>query len=470
MTGGGGAIYVSGFLTETVVTVANSLFYRNRAENGGAIYNLFSQVNIDDSYISLNWATESGGGLYGIFNGQFEIDGTTISDNTAETVRGGGVYIREGSGATVTNSTISTNLAAGANGTADDAGNGGGIYVGAISAMTNTLSLNNVTVVGNNAAGSGGGIDFNRLDSGDQITLTNTILAGNSDTGGYPDCYDNETTGYTLTLDGYNLLGGASGDVCGEAAGASDLSLETLGLTIADVISADGLVDNGGVTAGSSLGVMAVVPTHALANGSPAVDAGNNVRCMTVDQRGFPRPVDHDGNGEVVCDIGAFEAGQAIFKLFLPIVQKPGVPDLVVESVTLSADDVEIVIKNQGTGPTSTDFWVDIYINPDQPPTLVNETWEVYGGEGIVWGISGISIGPDETVTLNLSSVYFSEEHSNFSGTIALGAQMYAHADAANVSTAHGNVWEDHELSGGAYNNIISFTATTAVSAADKAE
>lgn len=58
-------------------------------------------------------------------------------------------------------------------------------------------------------------------------------------------------------------------------------------------------------TGDAGLGVFAgeIVP---LLRTSPAIDAGNNSACSPFDQRGLPR-VDGNGDGEVVCDIGAAE-------------------------------------------------------------------------------------------------------------------------------------------------------------------
>jgi hypothetical protein len=48
--------------------------------------------------------------------------------------------------------------------------------------------------------------------------------------------------------------------------------------------------------------------THTLLAGSKAVDGGDNTGCPATDQRGFLRPQDGNGDGNAVCDIGAFEA------------------------------------------------------------------------------------------------------------------------------------------------------------------
>ena len=57
---------------------------------------------------------------------------------------------------------------------------------------------------------------------------------------------------------------------------------------------------------------------------SPVIDLGNNTGCPATDQRGIARPIDGDGNGVAVCDIGAVEYNPAVdrIKLWLPAIKK----------------------------------------------------------------------------------------------------------------------------------------------------
>ncbi|MCB8928549.1 MAG: cadherin-like domain-containing protein [Ardenticatenaceae bacterium] len=153
------------------------------------------------------------------------------------------------------------------------------------------------------------------------------------------------------------------------------------------------------------------------------------------------------------------------YETYLPIVTNnvTYAPDLVVTAMTVTANGVEVLITNQGETAVTDDFWVDVYIDPDTPPTGVNQTWETQGGEGLVWGVTNITLNPGETLLLNQSSPYYVPDLSSFSGSIATGTAVYAQVDSANVNTAFGNVLETHEILGNPYNNIMMVTAPTPV-------
>jgi hypothetical protein len=161
-----------------------------------------------------------------------------------------------------------------------------------------------VTIAGNSAnidgvaSGSGGGV---YADAGVNVHMANSILADNDR--GFLVITDDDCLGEIMS-ENYNLLETAAGCI---------LSGVTYANISGDPLLAD-LADNGGPTL-----------TQRLLPGSPAIDAGNHNDCTTpgsaiisADQRGQPRHQDGDDDGNVRCDMGAYEA--AYFYVRLPVV------------------------------------------------------------------------------------------------------------------------------------------------------
>jgi len=255
------------------VTVSNSTISGNSDAEGGGIYTGFGTLTVSNSTISGNSATSGAGG--GIHNtvGTLTVSNSTLSGNSANDgadgafSKGGGIYNYRGT-ATVSNSTLSGNNAAGV---------GGGIYSEGDGQGTGKLEVSNSTFSGNSNNGPfsfGGGSIHNELGT---ATLKNTIVAKS------PSASGENCGGITITNGGYNLDSGTS---CGFPTRNSSKN-PLLGT----------LADNGGPT-----------KTHALLEGSPAIDKGNSFGATT-DQRGLPRPsnfvdIVNAGDGS---DIGAFE-------------------------------------------------------------------------------------------------------------------------------------------------------------------
>ena len=131
-------------------------------------------------------------------------------------------------------------------------------------------------------------------------------------------------------------------------------------------------------------------------------------------------------------------------------------PDLVVESITIEAETVEVVIANQGQKavPAETAFWVDLYVNPTAVPQL-NDSWQNLGDEGIAWGVTGTLLTPGAALTLTLNDTYFMPSLSNYPGEPAPGSVIYVQVDSINTQTTYGAVREEHEITGEPYNNVM---------------
>jgi hemolysin type calcium-binding protein len=319
----GGAIHTAANLTLTDVALTNNTVSADGggaqatvSAEGGAIRNL-GQLTIVQSKLTGNTAEATGatsqasayGG--GIINyGTLTLDRATLDSNTAaaslsgsNTNPNGGAIMNFGT-LTISRSTVSNNTASGTG--APDGSNGasGGAINNSNDATNVNIDIDRSTISGNTATtpegnGQGGGIEVfgaassqitsstiahNTADSGSNLVafaethLKNTIV---SNPGGPDNCLGSPTS------DGYNLT-----DTTCSFTGTGDQQN-------ADPML-QALAANGGPT-----------KTHALKDGSDAIDQGLSSLGETVDQRGQPRPVNYPGianpAGGDGTDVGAFE-------------------------------------------------------------------------------------------------------------------------------------------------------------------
>ncbi len=259
----GGGIRVGSALTLTTSRVTDNT---TSAGGGGIeVSGASAQLTVIDTRIYSNTATFDGGGIYNF--GTTTLVGSLVSGNFAS--NGGGISSQKT--VLLINSTISGN---------DGGASGGGLKV------VGTGDLYNATIT-DNTASQGGGVYVPTLGT---LNTRNTIIAANIDRStGTPDA---DCSG-TLISQGYNLIGDTAG--CTLIGTTGNILNVSPGL--------GPLQNNGGPTL-----------THALQASSPAIDAGHPSGCadpngvaLTVDQRGFARPIDGDGDSTARCDMGAFE-------------------------------------------------------------------------------------------------------------------------------------------------------------------
>ncbi|WP_420427547.1 beta strand repeat-containing protein [Algiphilus sp.] len=314
------------------MTVANSSIANNIAEGadadqgGGGLFNLAGALRVTDSMVTGNRATGAAGSGGGILNtgSELTVTGGTVSDNTAVRA-GGGIEDNNSGGAS---SITLTRLSMQGNSVGPSPGNGGAFHVtggdATILIDRSTASGNtaaneggglwnfseaemivvNSTISGNAASGNGGGGLFNQ-PTGD-LTLINTTVANNDTTGDGGGVLNADTGVVSLSnsLIGSNTATGAGPDISGAVSASFTLVADSSGASISgsnnqsDIDPMIGmLAANGGST-----------QTHALNDGSPAIDAADDAVCAGmrvngVDQREVPREDAADGG----CDIGAFE-------------------------------------------------------------------------------------------------------------------------------------------------------------------
>jgi PKD repeat protein len=168
-------------------------------------------------------------------------------------------------------------------------------------------------------------------------------------------------------------------------------------------------------------------------------------------------------------DYSITERGTSL--LYLPLVLQryaPG-PDLIVQHLAITPNGgVQVVIKNQGDAPVTSEFWVEVYVNPSTPPTHVNQSWPLLGSQGLTWGVTNVALSqlrPGGMLTLTVNDPYYVAAYSQLNLPLTAGTPVYAQVDSVDHATTYGAVLENHEMIGGPYNNI---TGPVSVAAADE--
>ncbi|HZV55613.1 MAG TPA: cadherin-like domain-containing protein [Rhodocyclaceae bacterium] len=259
-----------------------------------------ADVTIRDGY---TFGTGVGAGIEVDNGASLSLSRSVVRNNTSAILAGGGGIANAGS-LSLTDVEIRDNAAAGYGGgiyntgtalaldrvtlAGNTASYGGGLY-GAGSSQT----LTNVTVSGNSVgAGYGGGLYFTQAATLESVTIANN----NAAVGG--GVYSN---GATVTLRNVLLANNGGGSLGGSGIvslgnNLADDSPTQLGQAtdkVGGVIGLAALADNGGYTR-----------THALGGSSWAIDAGNSATAPATDQRGAPRVG--------AADIGAYESAGAV--------------------------------------------------------------------------------------------------------------------------------------------------------------
>lgn len=309
---GGGIACYDGAVNLTNTTVTET--------TGGAVVLNRCSSTVNGSAIVSNTSNDSTVNAAGlsINGGEATITGSTISDNTSSNFfgGGGGIFISNADGdaiVTINSSTIAGN-------TTGDRG-GGIAHVGG--GNSTTLTVANSTISGNSAFTGGGGLGLagagltatienttitdnttqgggtgsfiggGLLNDGANVTVRQSIIAGNQ--ASYANTNEIEVLSGNVTLDAFNVIGVAGADgVSNVTVGASDIIPPGAIDTVLDIT----LADNGGPTL-----------THLLVAGSPAIDLVGLTACANPsDQRGIARPIDGDNSRTAECDAGALEA------------------------------------------------------------------------------------------------------------------------------------------------------------------
>lgn len=271
-TGGGIRLEQVGNLTLDGVRVTGN------GGNVGGIDATSGTLTVVGSRIDGN-AGASAAGLQILSGGVAIISNSEISDNASSTTNGG---VSNGGTLTLINSTVSGNHAQ------QNVGGIGTYSVAGTTSLYNVTLANNTADFDGNGSGVGGGV-YNA--AGVTFSAYNTLIGDNSGASSN-DCFSADPI--PVAQFNFNLLE--------DTTGCTFTSSGSINIFGQDP-RLDPLAFNGGG-----------VQTQALRSNSPAIDAGGPLQCrddhnslLTIDERGYARPIDGDGDGQAICDMGAYE-------------------------------------------------------------------------------------------------------------------------------------------------------------------
>lgn len=248
----------AGIQANSRAKIRNSVIEDNRSQsNGAGVYG--SRLDIADSTIANNVAISgNGGGI--IETGAGSLNRVTFRGNRA--LGGGAAWFTSAQSSFVNNATF----------TGNEAVSGASILVSSQA----SVNVSNSTFSDEQATGVGSGIVQTQTQQA-ELTARNIIVWGNSGATATP------TAGSSIKIE-FSILEGAcpAAVTCGSV-GHDDPELGALG-------NHGGLVD-----------------TFPIATSSPALDAASNLFCTDEDARNGIRPFDGDGDGDPMCDVGAYE-------------------------------------------------------------------------------------------------------------------------------------------------------------------
>ena len=363
ITGNVGGIRATTDYTGPRVSVRSSEIRDNDAGDGdgGAFLGDSGSIYVEDSLITGNRAA-TGGAIYARYN--LVITGSTISGNTA-TGDGGAIYGRFLTTGRVANSTIADNSAA----------RGGGIFMNA-----EDFEATNLTVIGNTATESGGGLFLTATAS--DFDLQSSVVTGNTAANAGPDMAVQSSANATVR---YNFIGTNAGSGFTATGSTPDANGNFIGELGAELDPELGPVQTIGLQQ-----VRRPLPD------SPVIDQGNNPRSFVTDQVGVLRSV-----GQAP-DIGAVEAVESVFVVNRPeILERDSGMTQLVFLVQLTAD----------TGPFTVDVaTADGTATAGSDYVAVSETLSFTGTSGEARALRVTVNGdtepePIETILLDFSNI-----------------------------------------------------------------